>query len=545
MTLWIAIIALTVITLAMIALPMLKAGKAKADRADYDIELFKEQLKELEREHQGGLLNDDQMEAARQELQRRLLAADAERQKNGDGQPEKINPMVLGGSLFVVTAASLALYLALGKPGLPDFPMAQRDLQKERNEMADSELQKMLGSLVQRLKENPDDLKGWRMLGRSYYAMDRYAEAAEAFQKAAALVKDDAESQAIILTNFAESRLFANDGRVDDAVTQAIATARDADKLNIKAWFYDAFLKSKAGDLKGALQDWVDMKAVAAPDAAWLPQVETQIAETAKALGVDPATLKPTPGLLEELNKLVAAADARDAAQASSGSGGPTPEQMADAAQMSPEERSAMIRSMVEGLAAKLEENPDDKEGWLKLARAYRVLGETAKAEEAERRAKGEPRQTSVKLPAGTSEGLQKQIADLRAKLDDDPQDLESWQTLGRTLLSMGEAEQAIPVFAKAVELKPQDKDVLTEYASAILSATPEGGKFPPEFIEAVKKIEAVDANDSNALWYLGMAAQQAGDKTQALAYWNKLLALLKPDTIPYAKLKAQIDALK
>lgn len=111
--------------------------------------------------------------------------------------------------------------------------------------------------------------------------------------------------------------------------------------------------------------------------------------------------------------------------------------------------------------------------------------------------------------------------------------------------MSMGEAEQAVPVFAKAVELKPQDKDVLTEYASAILSATPEGGKFPPEFIEAVKKIEAVDANDSNALWYLGMAAQQAGDKTQALAYWNKLLALLKPDTIPYAKLKAQIDALK
>ena len=542
MTIWIAIAALTVITVAIIALPMLKAGKAKADRVDYDIELFKEQLKELEREHQGGLLNDDQLEAARQELQRRLLAADAERQKNGGGQPEKINPLVMGGSLFAVSAATLALYLALGKPELPDFPMAQRNIEQEQNEQAGAELQRMLGALEARLKENPNDLKGWRMLARSYQAMERFADAAEAFAKAAELAEADSETYSVILTNFAESRLFASQGKPDAEVRSAVETAKQQDPLNMKAWFYGAYLKSESGDLKGALQDWVDMRAVAAQDAPWLEQVETEIAEAAQTLGLDPASLTPTPGVVEKINRLAEAASAK---QAETAPAGPTAEQMRDAAAMSADDRAEMIRSMVERLAARLEENPDDKEGWLRLANAYRVLGETAKAEEAERRAKGDSRKTSVTMPAGVSEGLKQQIADLRAKLDSNPQDLESWQTLGRTLLSMGEAGQAIPVFAKAVELKPQDKDVLTEYASAILSATPEGGKFPPEFVEAVKKIEAIDANDSNVLWYLGLAAQQSGDKEQALAYWNKLLAMLKPDTVPYAKLKAQIDALK
>jgi len=544
MTLWIAIAALTVIALGIIALPVLRGGKKAVKRADYDVALFKEQLKELDREQETGLLNEAEAEAARQELQRRLLAADAERNQEASLAEDRVSPLGLGAALAVTIAASVALYFYLGQPHLPDFPIAQRDLEKEQNVQADAELKKMLGALEKRLAENPDDLKGWRMLGRSYAAMDRYGEAAEAFKKAATLTGEDKQAYSAVLTNFVENRFFAGDGQVDGQISEAIAKARTADPLNMKAWFYDAFLKSKAGDVKGALQDWVDMKAVAPEDAAWLPQVEKQIVDAAQALGVDAASVEPTPGLLEELNRL---AGHEAAAQAQTENKGPTAEQMRDAAAMSEEERSAMIRSMVEGLAARLEENPDDKEGWLKLARAYRVLGETAKAEEAERRAAGgiADSETSIDLPAGTSEGLKKQIADLRQKVEDDPKDLESLQTLGRTLLSMGEADQAIPVFAKVVELQPQDKAVLTEYASAILSATPKGGKFPPEFIEAVKKIEAVDPNDSNALWYLGMAAQQAGDKQGALAYWNKLLSLLKPDSVPYAKLKSQIDALK
>jgi len=544
MTLWIAIAALTVIALGIIVLPVLRGGKNAAKRADYDVALFKEQLKELDRERETGLLNEAEAEAARQELERRLLVADAERNQEAALAEDRVSPVGLGAALAVTVAASVALYFYLGQPHLPDFPIAQRDLEKEQNVQADAELKKMLGALEKRLQENPADLKGWRMLGRSYAAMDRYDEAAEAFKKAAALTGDDKQAYSSVLTNFVENRFFAGNGQVDEQISDAIAKARSADPLNMKAWFYDAFLKSKTGDVKGALQDWVDMKAVAPEDAAWLPQVESQIAAAAKALGVDAASVKPTPGLHEELNKL---AGQEAAAQAEAELKGPTAEQMRDAAAMSEEERAAMIRSMVEGLAARLEENPDDKEGWLKLARAYRVLGETAKAEEAERRAAGGGggSQTSVDIPKGTSEGLKKQIADLRQKIEDDPKDLESLQILGRTLLSMGEADQAIPVFAKAVDLKPQDKAVLTEHASAILSATPEGDKFSPEFIEAIKKIEALDPNDSNALWYLGMAAQQTGDKQGALAYWNKLLALLKPDTIPYAKLKTQIDALK
>src|SRR5213078_5280699 len=115
-------------------------------------------------------------------------------------------------------------------------------------------------------------------------------------------------------------------------------------------------------DTKAALQGWVDLATDAPADAEWQPLLGQRIAEAAAQLGVDPATLKTSSGM-------------------------PSPAAVAAAAQTtagaSPEERRAMILAMVGNLAAKLEQQPDDVEGWARLGRSYVVLGEPQKARDA------------------------------------------------------------------------------------------------------------------------------------------------------------------
>ena len=138
--------------------------------------------------------------------------------------------------------------------------------------------------------------------------------------------------------------------------------------------------KAQAGDLAGALQDWIDLAAIAPPDAPWLSAVREQIARAAADLGTDPSTLAPSAEVADLLPEGTAGTTRPSLP-------GPTREDVAAAADMSAEDRAAMVRAMVERLAARLEEDPDDIDGWRRLARAWSVLGEARKAAEARARA--------------------------------------------------------------------------------------------------------------------------------------------------------------
>jgi cytochrome c-type biogenesis protein CcmH len=135
------------------------------------------------------------------------------------------------------------------------------------------------------------------------------------------------------------------------------------------------------GDPKAALQGWVDLEADSPSDAEWLPLVRQRIAEAAAVQGMDPAALRTSRGTDRP---------AGTAAPQSAGAG-PSPEAVASAAaasaDASAEERRAMIDGMVERLAARLEQQPDDVEGWARLGRSYMVLQQPDKAREAYARA--------------------------------------------------------------------------------------------------------------------------------------------------------------
>ncbi|HLJ21316.1 MAG TPA: tetratricopeptide repeat protein, partial [Stellaceae bacterium] len=237
-----------------------------------------------------------------------------------------------------------------------------------------------------------------------------------------------------------------------DALDRVIAD----DPKNPSARYYLALAKAQAGDLQGAIADWQTLLAESPADAPWTPLVRQRIADTAKAGGL-PVPAPPA------------------GAPASSG---PSSDDVAAAAKLNPEQRNEMIQGMVERLAARLKEAPDDLQGWLRLGRAYDVLKQPEKAADA---------------------------------------------------------------YAQAAKLKPDDPDILASEVDAMMSDRSPSDPIPDTTLAILKHLNALDANEPRALWYLGLAAAQAHEIDEAKTYWQKLLTVLPPDS---ADRKMVSDAL-
>ncbi len=383
--LWIVAGFLALLVAAILLWPLFRQS-ATAARVEYDLYVYRDQLKEIERDLERGLLDPAQAETARLEIQRRMLAAvetDTPAPTPADNRRRRV---AVAGLAVLVPVAGVAFYLLVGAPGTPDFPYAQRAAEiaaaQSRSAARDDLMRRVpnideaIKNLRARLEREPGDLEGWLMLARSSLVLERYAEAAEAYGRAYRL----SNRQPDIAGDYAEALITAGDGTVTPEAYQVIEGALAADPINPKARYYLGLAKAQAGNVKGALQEWVDLVALSPPDAPWLAVVREQVTRAGEALGVDPGSIAPS---------LAADALARKAKTAppQQVAPGPSPADMEAAEKMSAEERAAMIRGMVERLAARLQADPNDREGWLRLARAYEVLGETEKAKDARVRA--------------------------------------------------------------------------------------------------------------------------------------------------------------
>lgn len=377
--------------------PLLRRNAAPAARAEYDLTVFRDQLKEIERDAAQGLLDAETAEAARLEVQRRMLAADTELQAGsgaaaGSGGPRRLTAVLIGAG---VPLAAAALYIVLGSPDQPDQPFAARDLsaaqaavQTAARPEANPEMTAMVDRLAERLQENPDDIEGWLLLGRSYISMERFAEALNAFARARKI----ADGRTDVEVAYAEALILTGQMKVTDDAAAIFRAVRDKAPFNPKARYYLGLKKAQAGDVNGALQDWADLVAISSEDAPWVPVVRQQIARAAEELKIDPLTitmsedarklLAQQPPVLRPSTPIMPPAETAGP-DAPTAQPGPSREQMEAAQEMTAEDRDAMIRGMVERLANRLKENPDDLAGWTRLERAYRVLGDTAKADAA------------------------------------------------------------------------------------------------------------------------------------------------------------------
>jgi cytochrome c-type biogenesis protein CcmH len=225
-----------------------------------------------------------------------------------------------------------------------------------------------VAQLAKKMEGRPDDVRGWLLLGRAYMTLDRFPDAVGALRRAWQLAPDQPD----VAGALAEARIAAAGGRVDDEARAALQRVLASDPTSPQARFLLALDRAQQGDLRAAVQGWADLLAVSPTDAPWLPVVREHLQRAAQQAGIDPAAIQPS-------------SEARElAAQSVAPAPGPSAEDVVAASDMIPEERAQMIRGMVERLAGRLHDNPDDLEGWRRLARAYQVLGEPDKVREAQ-----------------------------------------------------------------------------------------------------------------------------------------------------------------
>jgi len=471
--LWIAVAVIAVILVVLLLLA-LRPDRALGDRASYDLRVYRDQLDEVARDRDRGLIGDEQAAAATAEIQRRILAlADGRQGATGTASPGQRAAVIA--VAVAAPLAGIALYLHLGSPAMPDVPFAARSSAPTAQAVEHSqEMLDMVDRLGARLKQSPGDVEGWMLLARSYLTMDRYLEAADAYRSAV----ERSSRQPELLSAWGEARVMATGGRVDDETLALFDEVMGKTDIDPRAWFYGALGRAQRGQLPQALELWVDLAAVSPPDAPWLADLRQRIDGVAGELGVDPKAQKPSPraqALIDGAGASPQAAVASPAPPAAAPRG-PTREDMEAALGLSPDDRQQMIRGMVAGLAAKLEQNPGDLDGWVRLERAYRVLGETAKADQAAARvaalrapapsapppAAGPaatprgPTQQDVEgaaamTPEQRAEMIQGMVGGLVARLKENPNDLQGWTMLERSYRVLGETAKADEV-AKRIE---------------------------------------------------------------------------------------------
>ncbi len=362
MIFWIIAGGLTTLALVLLARPVLRRPGVDAPRAAYDVTVYRDQLAEVERDAERGILNAGESAAARTEIERRLLAA-------GLAMPDAVGAdkpthtagraLVLGIAVFLPVAA-FGLYLLLGAPRVPSQPFAERPAPPEQAQ----EINRMVERLAGRLAAQPGDRDGWLLLGRTYTQLGRFTEAAETYRKAISHGFDGAQTQSAL----GEVLAAAAGGEVGPEARRAFAAALEKDPAEPRARYYAGLALVQDDRLQDAIGVWTRLLEQSPPDAPWRPMVEQQVRQAAETLGIAPPEIPAAP----------------EAAPP-----GPGAADIEAARQMSPDEQAAFIRSMVERLAGRLAAEPDDFEGWLRLARAYGALGERARAQEALDRAAG------------------------------------------------------------------------------------------------------------------------------------------------------------
>lgn len=352
---------LTALALAALAVPLLRRPRRGPARAEYDLAVYRDQRAELERDRARGLIDEREAAAARTEIERRMLRAGRRRGAEGEAGAggramrgrRRAAVLALG---LCVPALSAGLYATLGAPGLPSRPFAEGAGPAAAPDVAGA-----VDRLRARLAAAPADLDGWLLLGRSYVLLQRYGEAVEALRRAAALAEGDPEIAAML----GEAMVWAADGAVTAEAVRVFEAVRAARPAHPSARFHLALAHAQAGRIRRAYDMWRALAAETPAAAPWRADLAAMIRRAAAALGEAGDSIPGAPG-------------------ADPAPPGPTAEERAAAAEMAPEERAAMIRAMVEGLAARLVEAPDDRAGWRRLARSWRVLGEAAKAARAE-----------------------------------------------------------------------------------------------------------------------------------------------------------------
>jgi cytochrome c-type biogenesis protein CcmH len=334
MSLWFVFALMTAAAIFAVLLPLGRGNQAAADGNEASV--YRDQLAEVERDLASGQIGAAEAEAARIEIGRRLLAvADQAEAPARPNAPLRRGAAVL--ALAGLPIVALAVYLPLGSPRLPDFPLAQR----ARSTDPSQPLENLIVQVEQHLEKNPADGRGWNVLAPVLFRIGRYDEAVRAFRNSITYNGEDASRRA----DLGEAIAAAAGGVVTAEARGEFEHARALNADEPKANYFLGLAAEQDGKTSEAAAIWRGMLEKAPADAPWRPVVRDALVRVGA-----PAA----PALSEQT--------------------------MAAAKDMNANDRNAMIRGMVERLATRLKQNGDDVDGWLRLVRAYLVMGDRDKA---------------------------------------------------------------------------------------------------------------------------------------------------------------------
>ncbi len=348
MTLWFILGIMTAAALAAVAWPLAR-GHARASDAS-DLAVYRDQLEEIERDRADGRIGHDEFEAARAEVSRRLLGAAAsagDAAAKAEAQPQRGHRAAALVSAFILLPLAVPFYaLVVGSPGLPGEPFASRAT--DDNEGVS--IAALIARIERHLEEKPDDGRGWEVIAPVYLRLERFDDAAKARRNALNLLGSTAQRE----VDLGAALAMAAGGVVTADSKAAFERAVAIEAGNVQAMFFLGIAAQQDGLEAEAARIWREVIAKAPPNAPWLPMVRERLAQVAPNQFAPGATPPSVPG--------------------------PTAEDVAAAQAMPPDARGQFISTMVERLATRLHENGSDVDGWLRLLRAYMVMGERDKA---------------------------------------------------------------------------------------------------------------------------------------------------------------------
>lgn len=340
------------------------AGNANPSGNARDIQVYRDQLAEVDRDLARGTLDAAEAQRTRTEIARRLLEAD--RKQGAATATGATGGWIAAGLIALAVAGAVVLYNRIGLPGYPDLPIADRLAEadaamKTRPSQADwvarlpapalPQPDAEFTALMEKLRAAVDpatatDLRGLDLLARNEAALGNF-DAALAAQSRLIAVKAD-KATADDHAALAEILITQAQGYVSPEAEQELLRALQIDPKNGLTRYYAGLMFSQGGRFDRAMALWGPLLDDSAPDAPWLGPLRAQIEEVASLAGI-PFTLPPQKG--------------------------PTGEDVAAAQDMAPADRQAMIEGMVQQLSDRLAAQGGSPEEYAQLLTAQTVLG--------------------------------------------------------------------------------------------------------------------------------------------------------------------------
>jgi len=330
LTIWLAIAAMTGAAILAVLLPLSRT--AGAVPAGVDVAVYRDQLAEIGRDAEAGLIGAAEAEAARIEVSRRLIAAADHHESHDLAGATRRRRIVAIAAIVVIPVIAALTYGLRGQPNYPAQPLAER----QRAAPAQTDMAGLIGRIEAHLAANPEDGRGWEVIAPVYLRLGRVPDALRARANALRILGATADREA----DLAEAQTIAAGGVVTAEARAGFERALALGPGHPKAGYFMGIAAEQDGKPEEARAMWMRLVESAPAGAPWIGLLQSEIAR----LGGTPVPAAPA-----------ATAPA------------PPPD----------------IRAMVDGLAARLAADGSDFEGWMRLLRSYAVLGEAAKAREA------------------------------------------------------------------------------------------------------------------------------------------------------------------